>query len=407
MIQASWRDRLRSNKLVYRFVYEARRMLLDARIRREQTRLEKIAERNGVLHEQSEAQIFEGLVARLAARGIEWPPRHNGRPLHILYASLPGNWEPHNIPPELAKLGDVSTFFLTEQGISWTHGWAQARREVDQKLPVFVQALHARKPIDLMLSYLSGAQVSTVTLDAIASLGIPMFSFHLDDRRAFFGRMIGNQWSGPAAVCNRYDLNLTNASASLVKYRAFGANVLFWPEGANPDFFRPLSLPEKYDVTFCGQRYGVRPMFVDYLRHNGIKVDCFGHGWEHGYAQEEDLVRIFNQSRINLGFGYVNESSDQCLKGRDFEVPACGAVYVTSLNGDIEDVYRVGQEIETYYSPQDCLQKIRNLLPDQKKRAQIKSAARDAVESRHSWAARMRQLLTCSDRIGASPRRSE
>ena len=392
------RSRLRSNLLLYRLVFGWRRRLMDRRIRQEQAEFEHAAIARGIpLDEEPPGAVFIRLRKRLQYRGLDWPPAPKRRPLHILYASLPGNWERHNLPPELGRLGEVTCFFLEDEGISWSQGWGEARTLVDQKLPEFVQSLHRRKPIDLMLSYLSGAQISPPTIEAIARLGIPVFSFHLDDRRAFYGRKIGGQWSGPAAVCANYDLNLTNSLASLVKYRVFGANVLFWPEGVNPEFFRPLDAPPKYDVSFCGQRYGVRPLLVDYLRKHGVKVDCFGAGWEHGYVRDSDMVTILNQSRVNLGFGYVNESTDQCLKARDFEVPACSAVYLTSYNDSLERVYRLGEEIETYYNFADCLRKVRTLLADEERRKRIRVAARAAVVARHTWAARVRQLLECNE----------
>jgi hypothetical protein len=294
-------------------------------------------------------------------------------------------------------LGEITCFFLEDEGIPWRAGWEHARALVDQKLPEFVRALHQRKPIDFMLSYLTGAQISPAAIEAVAGLGIPTFSFHLDDRRAFYGRKIGGQWSGPAAVCTSYDLNLSNALTSLVKYRVLGANVLFWPEGANADFFRPLALAQKYEVSFCGQHYGVRPLLVDYLRKHGVQVDCFGEGWEHGYVSDRDMVTIFNQSRVNLGFGYVNESTDQCLKARDFEVPACSAVYLTSYNNNLHRIYCLGDEIETYDNFADCLQKARALLADENRCQRMRAAAREAVLHRHTWAARVRQLLECSD----------
>jgi hypothetical protein len=382
---------------IYAQIYKCRRWQQDRQIYKEQRKYEKIAVEKGIpMGEENPDEIFTRLRKRLEQRGIGWPPIPEERPLHILYASVPGNWERHNIPSELLKLGEASFFFLEDQNISLNQGWAVVRRQVDDRLPGFIEKLHKVHPVDLMLSYLSGSQIFPKTIQRIGRLGIPTFSFHLDDRRSFRGVNYGGQWSGPIAVCRAYDLNLTNALASLIKYRVEGANVIFWPEGANSEFFRPLDLPFKYEVSFCGQRYGERPLLVDYLRRQGIRVDCFGQDWEHGYQSEENLVRIFNQSRINLGFGYVNESTDQCLKGRDFEIPACGALYVTSHNENLNRVYRIGQEIETYTDYADCAAKIKGLLADTGRCEFLQNAARKAVLDRHTWSARVHQLLTCT-----------
>ena len=344
---------------------------------------------------------FGRLRNRLAKRGISWPPKPIGKPLHILYISVPGIWERHNIPTQLKKLGETSFFFLDEQGITFYENispdsnWIEVRRQVDMVLPGFVWRLHKRKPIDLILSYFSGSQISPPTIRAIKEMGIPIFSFHLDDRLSFRGRMIGDQWSGPCAVCRAYDLNLSNSLVSLAKYRVEGAEVLFWPEGANPEFFRPLNLQFEHDVSFVGARYGKRPLLINHLRKQGIRVDCFGSGWEHSFLTPQEMIKVYNQSRINLGFGYVGFSSDQCLKGRDFEVPACGAVYLTSHNENLVRVYRIGEEVETYSDFEDCAKKIRALLANPERCDRMRKAARKAVVERHSWAQRIAQFLNC------------
>jgi spore maturation protein CgeB len=391
------RKRLKRNLLVYRPVNAFRCRKQNRSIRKEQFEYETRAKAMGVqIGVEPPGVVFGRLQERLERRGIVWPPVPEGRPLHILYASQPGNWERHNIPPELGKIGDVSCFFLKDQDIPLDTGWEAARSAVDRLLPEFVGRLHAEHPIDMMVSYLSGSHMSAAAIETIGSMGIPTFSFHLDDRRWFRGFRCGDQWSGPATVCRAYDLNLTNATASLVKYRVEDANVLFWPEGANPDFYQPLERDFVYDVSFCGACYGIRPLLVDYLRKAGIRVACFGQDWEHGYQASESFVEVYSRTRVNLGFGYVNESLDQCLKGRDFEVPSCGAVYLTSDNADLHKVYRVGEEMETYTDFADCARKIRDLLAHPERCERMRAAARAAVLSRHTWEQRFRSLLACT-----------
>lgn len=401
----SLKSRLKSIRVLYRGISEYLRWSQDWKIRQEQKDYEERARINGIpLGEESADVVFGRVRDRLAKRSIFWPPRTQGRRLHILYVSpsIPGDWERINIPPQLETLGDASFFFLKEHNISSYDtvvdysAWIEVRRRVDAELPKYVRHLHNDKPVDLILSYLSGSCISPVTIHEIGKMGIPIFSFHLDDRLHFRGRMVGNQWTGPYAVCQAFDLNLSNSLDSLVKYRVEGADVLFWPEAANPDFFRPLDTQFKYNVTFVGVCYGRRPLLINYLRKHGIQVDCFGSGWEHGHITADEMIQVYSQSRINLGFGYVGFSSGQCLKGRDFEVPACGTVYLTSYNNNLKRVYRVGKEIVTYSDFEDCLRKIKELLHDPERCEKIRQASRQAILDRHSWTQRIRQLLECS-----------
>jgi len=381
------------NPALYRLMYYTRNKLSNWKIQREQEVFNVRARQENIPLEDDTQVTFEIVRERLRARGIIWPPMPKGRPLHILYASLPGNWEAHNIPPEIQKVARLTTFYIKDQEIDIDKGWEHVRTRVDETLPAFIKEIHAKDPIDLVLSYLSGAQISEKTIRAIGNFGIAMFAFHLDDRLFFYGRKHGNQWSGPAAVCRAYDLNLTNSPASLIKYRCEGANAIFWPEGANPDFYRPIDTPKKYEVSFCGHRYGRRPLLVEYLRKAGISVACFGKDWEHGYQSEYALVEVYNASVINLGIGYVCDSDDQCLKGRDFEIPGCGTVYLTSHNSDLAKVFDIGSEILTYRNYADCAAIIKSTLSDDALCASLRKRSRLSVVNRHSWAARIMQIV--------------
>ena len=209
--------------------------LQDRTIRLEQAEYEERARKIGITADDRRGRaVFGRFRERLARRGIFWPPSPEGRPLHCLYVSVPGNWEMHNIPPQLATLGEVTTYFLKDRGFPCRQDWLATRRRVDAQLPGFVKELHKIKPIDLMLTYLSGAQVSAQTIRIIGDLGVPTFNFHLDDRLIFRGKKIAGQWSGAADVCAAFDLNLTSSRSSIVKYLVEGGEAVFWPEVGQP-----------------------------------------------------------------------------------------------------------------------------------------------------------------------------
>lgn len=375
-------------------------LISDRRILFEGREYERRARAMGLPLREETSSVFLRVREKLSKRGIPWPPRPQGRPLHILYVSVPGNWERHNIPPELAKFGTVTTYFIEDQSAHEHKQGEQLRDSVDSHLPGFVEELHRKHPVDMMLSYLSGAQVSPKTIMALGNLGIATFNFNLDDRISFQGKRVGRLRAGAVDICAAFDLNLTSSPDSVVKYRVEGADAIFWPEGANPGHWKPLPSPFKYDVSFIGERYGRRPAFVAALRKQGVRVTCFGEGWDNGPVSAERMVEIYAQSRINLGFGYICRSSFVNLKGRDFEVPMSGAVYLTSHNEELELVYRIGTEIETYRDVHDCTKKIKELLADPDRCQRMRLAAREAALSRHTWAARVRALLDGSGFAG-------
>ncbi len=50
-----------------------------------------------------------------------------------------------------------------------------------------------------------------------------------------------------------------------------------------------------------------------------------------------------------MGFGGVRvTTTTYCLKGRDFEIPMSGGLYVTESCAELEKFFRPGEEVVTY-----------------------------------------------------------
>ena len=380
------------SRTVHRFYTRLLGCAHDVKIVQEQRAYERRARACG-LTEQTDNELRAALRERLGGRGIV-SERACSRPLNLLYASHFGNWETQ-VPKALEKLGRVTCYSLTERGFDFDAAdWVNCRHLLDEDLFRFVHDLHEREPIDIVLSYLNGLQISSETIRAIGSLGIATATFNLDDRLLYRGRFLGGRWTGSAAHAAAYDVNLTNSSASILKYRVDGGLAAFWPAGADPELFRPAAGAFERDVAFVGGRYGARESWIEFLRKSGIKVEAFGAGWERGYVKtQEEMNHIWCTSRINLGFSLVCASQAQtCLKGRDFEIPMCGALYLTTEQPDLHRVYQVGSEVVSYRSRRDCVEKIRFLLSHPEVCDEIRSRARQRCLRDHTWQVRFQRL---------------
>ena len=105
-------------------------------------------------------------------------------------------------------------------------------------------------------------------------------------------------------------------------------------------------------------------------------------------------MRIYSRSRINLGFGGVGYSRNlMCLKGRDFEVPMCRAVYLTQDNPELSSVFDVGNDIVTYRNERDCAATIRTLLDNPDRAEQIRAAGHRRCARDHTYQARWREVF--------------
>ena len=120
----------------------------------------------------------------------------------------------------------------------------------------------------------------------------------------------------------------------------------------------------------------------------------FGPGWPNGPLPTEEMVRTWSRSRINLGFGGVADFKKTfCLKGRDFEVPMSGGLYLTEHHDELLPYYDIDREIVTYTDFDDLLVKIRRLLGNPAEAESIRKAGRDRALREHTWEMRFEKVF--------------
>jgi hypothetical protein len=255
-------------------------------------------------------------------------------------------------------------------------------------------AANRQRPVDVVVGYLSGYTIAPQALDQMAAQGAVVTNFCFDDKIAWPGTLRGGRYTSTAAIAHAVDLNLTCDPQGATRYFAHGGLCAFHPEAADPVWYRPLDVPYQYHVSFIGARYGWRPKLIQELRRRGIHVECFGKGWPNGAIPNGDMNGIYARSRVNLGFGGIGFSKSLlCLKGRDFEVPMSGALYLTQDNPELATVFEVGREILTYRDADDCARTIRALLQDEDRAARIRAAARTRCLRDHTYKARWLNVL--------------
>ena len=216
----------------------------------------------------------------------------------------------------------------------------------------------------------------------------------MDDRHQYWGRKVNGKWDGTFPLIPHLDLTLTAAPEAVDWYRKEGGAALFFPEASDPEIFHPMpDLPKVHDVSFVGSRYGIREKIVSELRGAGIQVAAYGNGWENGRIANEDVPRLFAQSRIVLGVSAIGHCPDFVgLKLRDFDAPMSGSCYLTQHNDDLLGLYNIGHEIETYHSVKGCVERAHYLLAHASEREAIATAGFARAARDHTWDARLRML---------------
>lgn len=163
-------------------------------------------------------------------------------------------------------------------------------------------------------------------------------------------------------------------------------NVLYSPFGFNSSIYEKRDLEKIYDVSFVGGYSPYRKWIFSLLKKEGIEVKTFGRGWnsKKSWVSQDEMVNIFNQSKINLNLSnaisydfkfllsnITNPLSiirllrlkkiKEQIKGRHYEINGCGgfqlSYYVQSLNlaysieneiAVFDNVYNLADTIKFY-----------------------------------------------------------
>ena len=299
----------------------------------------------------------------------------------------------------LQRVADVEVFTREDGG--WGQNdpavYAVRRKRNTQRLWALVSGLSARGWVpDILLTQTWGCLVEPEMFSRIRkTYGTFIINLAMDDRHQYWGNKVNGEWDGTFPLIPHLDITLTTAPEAVDWYRKEGGAAMSFPEASDPNIFHPMpKLPKIHDVSFVGSRYGIREKLVIALRAVGIRVTAYGNGWEGGRITTDAVPRLFAQSKIVLGVSAIGHCPDFVgLKLRDFDAPMSGSFYLTQHNPDLNDLYRVGGDIVTYRSVDECVAQVRYFLSHDVEREAIARAGRVRAEREHTWDLRFKTLL--------------
>lgn len=167
------------------------------------------------------------------------------------------------------------------------------------------EVVASEKP-DLLFAVLFTDQFDPLVLRELTETRLPTVNWFCDDHWRF------DNYSRDWAPCFKWVV--TTAASALPKYAHLGyRNVIKSQWGCNDVLYRKVDVPLRYDVTFVGQPHGNRRQVIHALRQAGINVHVWGGGWESGRVSQEEMIRVFNQSRINLNLSNASMPADASL----------------------------------------------------------------------------------------------
>lgn len=207
-----------------------------------------------------------------------------------------------------------------------------------------------------------------------------------------------------------FDACSTTATSALPKYARLGYDrVVKTQWAANPNLYHPVDGRPRPTVTFVGQAHGTRPETVAALRASGLPVETRGLGWREGRIDHDEMVRWFSTSSVNLNLSNSSTSRDlrsrlrrrlglrtqlgEQIKGRNFEIPACGGFQLSGHADDIESYFEPDVEIVLFSSVDELIRQAERYLTDEDGRRRIAQAGYERTLREHTYAHRFRAIF--------------
>lgn len=181
------------------------------------------------------------------------------------------------------------------------------------------------------------------------------------------------------------------------KYLSDGVdNAIFSPFGFNKNIYKKLNIEKIYSVSFIGGYSPLRDWIIRGLKKKGIEVEVFGRGWskEKSWLTEEEMVKVINQTKINLNLSnavsyhlpfllwslhstravkellLLRKTIEQ-VKGRHYELNGCGGFQLSYNIPGLEVAFEINKEIAVYDSLKKLPQRIKYYLKHENEREEI------------------------------------
>ena len=185
-------------------------------------------------------------------------------------------------------------------------------------------------------------------------------------------------------------------------------NVQYLPQCTDPEVHRPVELPEdekaKYstDISLIGSMYPYRLKFIEELLEFSPVI--WGRGWSRSGRQEikwlyrsrdirgNQKAKAICGTKISLNPHHpLNDIYG--VNRRTYDIAACRGFQIADFKRDLEDLFKVGEEIICFRTLEELKDLIKYYLKHHEERADIAEAAYKRVLKEHTYDARAKEIL--------------
>lgn len=189
---------------------------------------------------------------------------------------------------------------------------------------------------------------------------------------------------------------------------ANGEKIHYLPAlGIDSTLYYPSNGPQafEHEIVLVGGWSKRRQEYLEAIAD--LPLEIWGPGWrKRGHASPllqakvrgskiwgKDLIRLYHTSKIvlNITSWETQKKSGQNL--RIFDVPACGAFLLTDFAPDLLSYYNVGEELETFTTPETLVEKIKHYLADDEARIKIAQRGLQKAIALETYADKMKKVV--------------
>ena len=138
-----------------------------------------------------------------------------------------------------------------------------------------------KNDIKVLGGYFDGFLIRPSFLNKIKiKYNLRMFNISFDDRQSWDIKVfdLNNTYKNLKDISEYFDVFFTSSKITIDWHLNEKGNPIYLPEGGDNSVYRPLD-SKRDKIIFFGSKYGNRKKIIEYLEKCGIKVDCYGRGW--------------------------------------------------------------------------------------------------------------------------------
>lgn len=340
------------------------------------------------------------------------PKYYDGKPEFGL------GYEHYNFYGTLSQMKNIDVVYFPFDEIMVKYG----KEKMNQML---IKEVSEEKP-EICFFFLLKDEIEKGTIRTISSNDVSTFNWFGDDQNRFESF---SKYYAPL-----FNWATTTDHYSIKKYHKIGyENIIKTQWGCNNFLYKPIVSKDKeyrYELSFVGQRYNNRSKIIETVVAAGFKIDAFGRGWAKGRIDQGEMLATFSRSKINLNITevsrrieprfvagiFLREQIDKKItinsptewpyiinsllakpraqiKGRTFEIPACGGFLLTQYVDGLEEYYLNHKEIGIFKDKKELIDKITYYLENEHERKKMATAAYKRTVSEHTYQKRFQAIF--------------